>query len=165
VEGAAGFLAKELATRQFHPGYIQGLMNEGYSGTLSILDATNNFWGWTATAREVVRDDQWEEMADVYVRDKYKLGVDEWFEKENPHAQAQMIERMLEASRQGYWNAKPETVETLKRRYRDLAQRFDVHTDNAAFLEYVATGAPAELLAAAAEPAASGAQINSDAAP
>ncbi|GAO27175.1 cobaltochelatase [Alicycliphilus sp. B1] len=33
VEGAAQFLAKELATRQFHPGYIQGLMKEGYAGT------------------------------------------------------------------------------------------------------------------------------------
>ena len=40
VEGAAQFLAKELATRQFHPGYIKGLMAEGYAGTLQVLDAT-----------------------------------------------------------------------------------------------------------------------------
>ncbi|MGP1664373.1 MAG: cobaltochelatase subunit CobN, partial [Rhodanobacter sp.] len=145
VESAATFMAKELATREFHPGYIKALMAEGYSGTLSVVESTNNLWGWTAVAREVVRDDQWEQMADVYVRDKYKLGLDAWFEKENPHAQAQVIERMLEASRQGYWNAKPATVETLKQRYRDLAQRFDVHTDNAPFLEYVATAAPADV--------------------
>lgn len=165
VEGAAGFLAKELATREFHPGYIKGLMAEGYAGTLSVLESTNNLWGWTAVAREVVRDDQWEEMADVYVRDKYKLGVDEWFEKENPHAQAQIIERMLEASRQGYWNAKPATVELLKERYRDLARRHDVHTDNAAFLQYVASGAPAEMTAAPAEASAAGPAMESDAAP
>ncbi|MGE8375679.1 MAG: cobaltochelatase subunit CobN, partial [Diaphorobacter nitroreducens] len=105
VEGAAQFLAKELATRQFHPGYIQGLMKEGYAGTLQVLDATNNFWGWTAVAREIVRDDQWQEMADVYVRDKHRLGLDAWFEQHNPHALAQTIERMLEAARQGYWQA------------------------------------------------------------
>lgn len=149
VEGAAGFLAKELATRQFHPGYIKALMAEGYAGTLSVLDATNNFWGWTSVAREIVRDDQWQEMVDVYVNDKYELGVKEWFEKENPHALAQTMERMLEAARQGYWRADPQTVQMLKERYNDLAARYDVRSDNARFLEYVAAGEPvkAEMLA------------------
>jgi cobaltochelatase CobN len=127
-EGAAQFLAKELATRQFHPGYIQGLMEEGYAGTLQVLDATNNFWGWTAVAREIVRDDQWQEMVDVYVRDKHQLGLKQWFEAHNPHALAQNIERMLEAARQGYWQADAQTVAELKDRWRDLAQRFDAPT-------------------------------------
>ncbi len=141
VEGAAQFLAKELATRQFHPGYIQGLMKEGYAGTLQVLDATNNLWGWTATAREIVRDDQWQEMADVYVRDKHRLGLAQWFEAHNPHALAQTIERMLEAARQGYWQADAATVRELKQRWRELAQRHDVRSDNARFAEFVAQGA------------------------
>ena len=143
VEGAAQFLAKELATRQFHPGYIQGLMAEGYAGTLQVLDATNNFWGWTAVAREIVRDDQWQEMADVYVRDKHQLGLKRWFEAHNPHALAQTMERMLEAARQGYWKADPAMVAELKERWRDLAERFDVRTDNARFQSYVANNQPA----------------------
>ena len=137
VEGAAQFLAKELATRQFHPGYIKGLMAEGYAGTLQVLDATNNFWGWTAVAREIVRDDQWQEMADVYVRDKHQLGLKRWFEAHNPHALAQTMERMLEAARQGYWKADPKTVAELKARWRDLSERFDVRSDNARFQAYV----------------------------
>ena len=137
VEGAAQFLSKELATRQFHPGYIQGLMKEGYAGTLQVLDATNNFWGWTATAREIVRDDQWQEMADVYVRDKHQLGLRQWFEQNNPHALAQTMERMLEAARQGYWQTDAATLRELKERWRDLARRFDVRTDNAAFAALV----------------------------
>src|SRR5690606_1116262 len=51
--------------------------------------------------------------------------------------------RMLEAARQEYWNADPATVSELKARYQDLAARFDVHSDNPKFLEYVATGTPA----------------------
>ena len=141
VEGAAQFLAKELATRQFHPGYIQGLMQEGYAGTLQVLDATNNFWGWTAVAREIVRDDQWQEMVDVYVRDKHKLGLTKWFEQQNPHALAQTMERMLEAARQGYWQADDATVQELKERWQDLSQRFDVRTDNAAFAALVGASA------------------------
>ena len=156
TENAAQFLAKELATRQFHPGYIKGLMAEGYAGTLQVLDATNNFWGWTAVAREIVRDDQWQEMVDVYVRDKHRLGLKDWFERENPHALAQTVERMLEAARQGYWRADAKVVTELKARYRQLAARFDVRSDNARFAEFVGYGldAPAAAKANAARPPA-----------
>jgi len=147
VEGAAGFLAKELATRQFHPGYIENLMAEGYAGTIEIADAMNNFWGWTAVSREIVRDDQWQEFVDVYVRDKHELGVREWFERENPAALAQVMERMLEAARQEYWQADAATVEELKQRYADLLERFDLQTSNAALAEFVGYG-----LAAAPQP-------------
>jgi cobaltochelatase CobN len=137
VEGAAGFLAKELATRNFHPGFVKGLMAEGYAGTLQVLDGINNFSGWQVVAREIVRDDQWQEFVEVYVRDKHGLGLRAWFERENPHALAQSIERMLEAARQGYWEADPAVVAELRERYRDLARRFDVRSDNAAFAQFV----------------------------
>ena len=163
VEGAAEFLAKELATRNFHPGYIKGLMAEGYAGTLQVLDSMNNFAGWTSVAREIVRDDQWQEFADVYVRDKHKLDLKDWFERENPHALAQTIERMLEAARTGYWQADKDTVQELKQRYRELAQRHDVRTDNSKLQAFVgmagfglgaAPPATTSAAAAAAEPAA-----------
>jgi cobaltochelatase CobN len=137
IEGAAQFLARELATRNFHPGYIKGLLKEGYAGTLQVVDSMNNFWGWTATAREVVRDDQWQEFVDVYVKDKHRLGLKQWFERHNPHALAQTIERMLEAARQDYWQADPKVVAELKARYRELARRFDVKSDNVAFEKFV----------------------------
>jgi cobaltochelatase CobN len=143
AEGAAQFMAKELATRNFHPGYIKGLMKEGYAGTLQVLDGMNNFWGWTAVAREIVRDDQWQEFVDVYVRDKHKLGLRQWFERHNPHALAQTIERMLEAARQEYWQADPAVIAELKERYRDLARRHDVRSDNAAFEKFAGYGVSA----------------------
>ena len=140
VEGADQFLAKELATRNFHPGYIKGLMAEGYAGTLQVLDSMNNFTGWTTVAREIVRDDQWQEFVDVYVRDKHQLGLKDWFEKNNPHALAQTMEKMLEMARQGYWQADAKTVAELKERYQELARRHDVRSDNQAFEKFVAPG-------------------------
>lgn len=137
AEHASNFLAKELATRNFHPGHIQGLMKEGYAGTLQMLDSMNNFTGWTTVAREIVRSDQWQEFVDVYVRDKHKLGLKDWFEKNNPHALAQMIERMIETARQDYWQPDRATLEELKARYRELARRHDVRSDNMTFQEYV----------------------------
>jgi cobaltochelatase CobN len=137
AESADAFLAKELATRQFHPGYIQGLMKEGYSGSLQMLESMNNFTGWTSVAREVVRSDQWQEFVDVYVRDKHKLGLNKWFEQVNPHAQAQMMERMIEMARHDYWQPDRATLEELKAKYRDLARRYDVRSDNMTFQEFV----------------------------
>ncbi len=163
AEGAAQFLAKELGTRQFHPGYIKALMAEGYAGTLQVLDATNNFWGWTAVAREIVRDDQWQEMVDVYVRDKHQLGLKDWFERENPHALAQTIERMLEAARQGYWQTDAATLSELKARYQDLARRHGVRTANATFAAYV--GMSGFGVQGAAAPAAAQARAQPQAAP
>lgn len=159
VEGAASFLAKELATRNFHPGYVSGLMKEGYAGTLQVLDGINNFAGWQSVAREIVRDDQWQEFMDVYVRDKHNLGLKRWFEGQNPHALAQTIERMLEAARQGQWKADARSVAELKDRWRELARRYDVKTDNPAFNQFVGAGyglaaAPPVATGAAAAPAA-----------
>ncbi|EYS95409.1 cobalamin biosynthesis protein CobN [Cupriavidus sp. SK-4] len=136
TETAAGFLASELRTRYFHPGWIEGMKAEGYSGALNVLDSVNNFWGWTAVSPEIVRDDQWTEFAEVYVNDKHKLGLNEWFEKNAPHAQAQVIERMLEAARKGYWKADSKLLETLAQRYEDLAQRHDIVSNNRAFNQY-----------------------------
>jgi len=157
VEGAAAYLAKELATRNFHPGHIQGLMAEGYAGTLQVLDGINNFAGWQSVAREVVRHDQWQAFMDVYVRDKHGLGLKRWFEQHNPHALAQGIERMLEAARQGQWQADARSVAELKARWRELAQRHGVRSENRAFQAFVAPNfglqAPATAPQAVAEAA------------
>jgi cobaltochelatase CobN len=143
AETASQFLARELRTRQFHPGWIEGMQKEGYSGTTEMLDSINNFWGWQVTAPDIVRADQWQEFADVYVRDKYRLGMKQYFETANPAALAQMMERMLEAVRKDYWKPDAATVSELAARYRDLAIRRDVRSDNAKFLEFVAKVAAA----------------------
>ncbi|WP_404854573.1 cobaltochelatase subunit CobN, partial [Escherichia coli] len=44
-------------------------------------------------------------MHDTFVMDRRELGLAEWFETHNPTAQTQIIARMAEAIRKGYWNA------------------------------------------------------------
>jgi len=174
TETAANFIAAEMRTRYFHPNWVAEMKKEGYSGTVEMVKVANNFWGWQAVAPETVRADQWQEMADVYVHDKHKLGMKEWFEKENPHAQAQMIERMLEAVRKEYWDAPAETVKELKERYRQLAGKYDVISENKAFREFVDAGygldasaaAPANTAKSASKPSSSkAAKANSAPAP
>ncbi len=129
------FLNQEMRSRYFHPRWIQAMQDAGYAGATVMLDRMNNMWGWEVMTPDAVRDDQWQEFFDVYVEDKYNLEMREFFEKNNVHALAQIIERMLEAERKGYWKTDEKTIETMVKTYAELAKEFDVVTDNNKFNE------------------------------
>jgi cobaltochelatase CobN len=137
LETAGKFLAKELRAIYQHPNWVAEMQKEGYAGTLQLLNAVNNFWGWQVMDRNVVRDDQWQAFHDVYVKDRYQLGMREWFEKSNPTALAQIAERMLEAIRKDYWKADERTRRELVRTYAELARKHDVRTANEKLTQYV----------------------------
>lgn len=157
---AARFLATELRSRYLNPQWIQEMQQEGYAGTLQALDVANNLFGWQATARDTVRNDQWQAMHETYVLDKQQLGLDEWFERHNPTAQAQLIERMMEAVRKGYWDADEQTRRELAERWQELTSRHGADAGQQktrAFIEQVAAGfgldgAPPEAPAPGASP-------------
>ncbi|WP_173274107.1 cobaltochelatase subunit CobN [Thiosulfatimonas sediminis] len=163
LQTAERFLATELRAVYQHPNWVKEMQKEGYAGTLQMLNTINNFWGWQVMDRNVVRDDQWQEFHEVYIKDKYELDMKQWFEESNPTAMAQIAERMLEAIRKDYWEASDETKKELVQVYQELAEKYDVHTDNQTFKAYVAelsagyglSAAPApDAATSAAEPAA-----------
>ena len=55
--------------------------------------------------------------------DARDLGLNEWFEEQNPTAQAQIIERMTEAIRKGYWDASEQTRKELAERWQELTEQ------------------------------------------
>ncbi len=131
------FVSNEMRSRYFHPRWIQAMQDAGYAGATAILDRMNNMWGWEVMTPEAVRDDQWQEFFDVYVDDKYDMKMREFFEQHNAEALAQILERMLEAVRKGYWKASPETLKKMLDTYTEIANQHDVVTDNKKFTEYV----------------------------
>ena len=135
VQTMESFLNQEMRSRYFHPRWIQAMQDAGYAGATVMLDRMNNMWGWEVMTPEAVRDDQWQEFFEIYVEDKYNLDMREFFEKNNAHALAQIIERMLEAERKGYWKTDEKTIETMVKTYAELAKKFDVVTDNSKFNE------------------------------
>ncbi|WP_373050120.1 cobaltochelatase subunit CobN [Thalassovita aquimarina] len=138
LQAAERFMASELRAVYQHPRWVAEMKDEGFAGTLALLKTVNNFWGWQAMDRNIVRDDQWREFMAVYVEDRYELGVREWFEDSNPQAMAQITERMIEAIRKGYWDADEDTLRELVEVYQDVATRHDVVSDNRVFTDYVA---------------------------
>lgn len=148
------FLSEELRSRYLNPHWIGAMQQEGYAGTLQILNAVNNLWGWQVTDPSSVRADQWQAVHDTFIEDSRELGLDAWFEAHNPSAQAQTIERLIEAIRKDYWDAPEATRRALVERWQQLETQHDVRIGAAATREFVAELAHGFGLAAGVAPSA-----------
>ncbi len=140
---AGKFIAEELNARYMNPIWIAAMQSEGYAGALNMLDITNNLFGWQVTAPDTVSDYQWEALSEVYIDDKHDLGINEWFEQHQPAAQMQIIERMMEAVRKGYWNADEERLKALLERHEELKPLVEYHQTHEVteqFMEQTAIG-------------------------
>jgi cobaltochelatase CobN len=69
------------------------------------------------TVPETVDAARWEQTYEVYVKDKYDLGIKAFFNKENPWSYQSMTARMLESIRKDYWKADEETKKKLSVEY------------------------------------------------
>ncbi|ART58853.1 cobaltochelatase subunit CobN [Acidovorax carolinensis] len=114
-------IALEMQSRYLHPGWLQAQKAEGYAGTLQVLKAVQYAWGWQAVAPDTVRSDHWQSFYDVLVRDKHRLGLPEWL-KAHPQAYAQSLERLMQAQRQGFWQADADTQKQLAQMYQELTR-------------------------------------------
>ncbi|WP_424730637.1 cobaltochelatase subunit CobN [Methanothermobacter sp.] len=107
IETLGQFLYRELQSRYYNPQWIQAMMQSGYAGAREI---SNNFvanlWGWNVMSPETVSEWMWKETVDVYLKDKYGIGVREWLSRgKNSYALISMTGTMLTAIHRGYWNA------------------------------------------------------------
>ncbi|MFD2651793.1 cobaltochelatase subunit CobN [Brucella rhizosphaerae] len=137
------FLSDEMRVRYLNPHWIKGMQAEGYAGTLEILNTVNNFFGWQVMDPSVVRADQWQALFDTYVADTRNLDINAYFDQHNPTAQAQLMERMIEAIRKDYWNAPEQTRRQLVERWQDLAADHGVSVGEPvtkAFIEQMSAG-------------------------
>ncbi|HEY1068126.1 MAG TPA: cobaltochelatase subunit CobN, partial [Pirellulales bacterium] len=136
IDPADQAIAKEMQSRYLHPQWIKSQQGEGYSGALQVLKTTQFLWGWQVTAPETVRQDQWQSLFDVYLRDQYQLGTQQWLEETNPAALAQMLERMVDAVRLGYWKPDAQTETELLARFDRAMEQSPLRDRNAAVLAF-----------------------------
>lgn len=98
-------LMKEILTRYFNPEWIKGMMGEGYSGARYISNKfVTNLLGWAVTRQGLVSNGVWDELYNVYFKDKYGLKVDKWLQTgNNNYALISSAGIMLTAAHEGYW--------------------------------------------------------------
>lgn len=106
-------LRRDFRVRALNRKWIEGMMKEGYAGADQLKVISSNAFGWQVMRSGAIPDSTFEQLADVYVRDAMKLGLREFFERENPWALQGIAENLLETARKGMWNASEATLADL----------------------------------------------------
>ena len=96
---------------------------------------------------EAIDDRVWDEIYEVYVKDKFGLGVQEHFREVNPAALEEVTAVMLESVRKGLWEASPEQVADIAELHTGLIEEFAPSCsgfvcDNPALQDYIASALP-----------------------
>ena len=100
-EAMKSFLERELRTRAWNPKWIEAMKASGYGGARELARQIEHLYGLRATAPDQVSADVWQEVFDVYIRDKFKLELPRFFKEQNPHAQQVLAARLIEVDRLG----------------------------------------------------------------
>ena len=71
-----------------------------------------------------IDDELWNEIFDVYVKDKYDLKVDEFFREQNPATLEEITAVMMESIRKGMWRDTPEQIAELDRVHTETVNKY-----------------------------------------
>ena len=137
----------ESRTTIFNPSYISEKLNGGAGDAAAIAETVTNTFGWNVMKPEAVDDRVWDEIYEVYVQDKFDLGVHEHFREVNPAALEEVTAVMLESVRKGLWDATPEQVTDIAELHTGLIEEFAPSCsgfvcDNPALQDYIASALP-----------------------
>ena len=134
----------ESRTTIFNPNYIREKMKGGASAANGFAEVVQNTYGWNVMKPDVVDNELWDEIYDVYVRDKFDLGVRGYFERQNPAALEEISSVMLETARKGMWQASDEQLAALAALHTELVDKHGPSCsgfvcDNAKLREFIAS--------------------------
>ncbi len=122
TEPLASALKQELRGRFLNPEWLTGLMKHGYAGARTMgSEFLEYLWGWQVTNPTLVGDWAWQEVKEVYMDDRYQLGLDDFLEQgHNVHVKSNMLAIMLVAIHKGFWNADEATKQQLADEFAKL---------------------------------------------
>lgn len=103
----------------FNPVYISEMMEGEASAAATFAELVQNTYGWNVMKPQAIDNAMWDEIYEVYVKDKFQLGIRQYFENQNPAAMQEMTAVMMETARKGMWKA-------TEQQLADIAQ---VHTE------------------------------------
>jgi len=126
TESLKSFFNRELSARYLNPRWIEGMKEHGYAGAREMDKFLENLWGWEATVPDLVAESTWTEVHEVYIDDKYQLGLKEFFDQNNPWASQAMEGRMLETARKDRWHPAEEIKKELVERYQQSVEDYGV---------------------------------------
>ena len=103
----------ESRTTLLNPAYIKEKMKGGSSSAQVFVKTFTNTYAWNVMKPEVIDNDMWNRLYDVYVKDAYGLGMEGFFAEQNPAAMQDITAVMMETARKGLWQANEEQLQTI----------------------------------------------------
>ncbi|MBQ4035027.1 MAG: cobaltochelatase subunit CobN, partial [Paludibacteraceae bacterium] len=139
----------ESRTTIFNPTYIKEKMKGGASSAGEFSEIITNTYGWNVMKPKAIDKEMWDEIYDTYVKDKHKLGVREFFERENPAALEEMTAVMMETARKGMWKASEQQLADIADLHTQLVNKYKPSCsgfvcDNAKLRQFIAQNTNAE---------------------
>lgn len=114
----------ESRTTILNPAYIREKMKGDAGAASSIAEIVQNTYGWNVMKPQAIDQQLWNDIYDVYVKDKYHLGTQGYFEGKNPAALQNMTAVMLETARKGYWKASPQQLKAVAELHTGLVAKY-----------------------------------------
>lgn len=114
----------ESRSTVFNPAYIKEVMKGKASSAAQITEVVTNTYAWNVMKPDVVDNEMWDELHDVYVKDSHNLGVQGFFKQENPAAMQEITAVMLETARKGMWKASEQQLADVAKLHTDLVNEF-----------------------------------------
>ncbi len=142
----------ESRTTILNPTYIRE-MTKGEATSAGVFAKTfQNTFAWNALKPEVIDDRLWDEIHDVYVKDKFDLDIHEFFETHNPAALQEMTAVMLETVRKGMWSATDQQIKEMTDLHTELVTKYNPSCsgfvcDNSKLREYIANHSSSKVAA------------------
>lgn len=134
----------EGRTTIFNPAYIKEKMKGGASSASTFAEIVTNTYGWNVMKPKAIDKEMWDEIYNVYVKDKYNLGTKEFFDKQNPAALMEMTAVMMESARKGMWKATPQQLKDIAKLHTETVNKYKPSCsgfvcDNAKLRHYIAS--------------------------
>ena len=134
----------EGRTTIFNPEYIKEKMKGEAGAANSFAEIVQNTYGWNVMKPKAVDNEVWDEIYNVYVKDKFDLGVQNYFESQNPAALEEMTAVMMETARKGMWKATDQQLADIAKLHTDLVNKYKPSCsgfvcDNAKLREFIAS--------------------------
>ncbi|WP_065219079.1 MULTISPECIES: cobaltochelatase subunit CobN [Butyricimonas] len=139
----------ESRTTIFNPSYIKEKMKGEVTSAAGFAEIVRNTYGWNVMKPSVIDNEMWDEIYNVYVKDKFNLGVQDFFEKQSPAALQEMTAVMMETARKGMWKATDQQLADLSKLHTDLIKKYKPACsgfvcDNAKLRDFIASKATPE---------------------
>lgn len=133
----------ESRTTLFNPNYLREKMKGEATSANGLADIIRNTYGWNVMKPKAIDNRMWNEIFEVYVKDKFHLGMKDFFEEANPAALQEITAVMMETARKGMWKASESQLKEVAALHTELVNKYNPGCsgfvcDNAKLREFIA---------------------------